>query len=68
MRARNCNVEGCEKPHHARGWCDSHYRWSRDNGWAEPDYPLPVYYAGKRYRPASTTYDRSGDEGPSPRR
>jgi hypothetical protein len=23
------------KPHPAWRWCDSQYRWSRDNGWAE---------------------------------
>ncbi len=67
-RMKTCSVEGCAQPHHAPGWCASHYRWSRDNDWAEPDYPLPVYYAGKRYRPVSTAYDRSGDEGPPPRR
>ena len=47
---KTCNVEGCEKSHHARGWCDSHYRWSRDNGWAEPDYLLPVIVDGIRMR------------------
>lgn len=26
----NCNVEGCNKPRHARGICDTHYaQWSR---------------------------------------
>ena len=34
---RTCNVEGREKPHHTRGWCDCHYRWWRDYGWVEPD-------------------------------
>ena len=68
MSIRTCNVEGSEKPHHARGYRDSHYRWSRDNGWAEPDYPLPVYYGGRRYRPVSTAYGRTRDQGPAPRR
>jgi hypothetical protein len=68
MSGKTCNVEGCQKLHHARGWCDSHYRWSRDNGWAEPVHLLPVYYAGRPHRPASTAYDRSWDEGPPARR
>jgi len=26
----NCNLEGCDKPRHARGICDKHYaQWSR---------------------------------------
>ena len=60
-----CDVEGCDRPRHTRGWCDSHDRWSRDNDWAEPDYPLPVYMGGRRYRPMSNAYDRSEDEGPA---
>lgn len=30
MTARTCNIEGCDNPHQARGWCDKHYaRWHR---------------------------------------
>lgn len=30
MGERICSVDGCEKPHKARGWCKSHYRrWLR---------------------------------------
>jgi hypothetical protein len=32
----NCNLEGCNKPRHARGICDKHYaQWSRqkDQSW-----------------------------------
>lgn len=29
--ARTCSVEGCGRPHTARGWCKSHYyRWQRN--------------------------------------
>ncbi len=27
-----CNIEGCGKPHLARGWCESHYRRWRRHG------------------------------------
>lgn len=28
MMERTCSIEGCEKPHIARGWCHKHYkRW-----------------------------------------
>jgi hypothetical protein len=27
---RLCSIDGCNKPHDARGWCDTHYaRWKR---------------------------------------
>lgn len=26
MSDRTCSVDGCDKPHAARGWCDTHYR------------------------------------------
>lgn len=26
MSDRTCSVNGCDKPHHARGWCHTHYR------------------------------------------
>lgn len=30
MGERTCTIEGCEKRHVARGWCDTHYcRWKR---------------------------------------
>ena len=38
MTQRICSIEGCEKPHKARGWCMTHWsRWSKtgDPGPAE---------------------------------
>jgi hypothetical protein len=33
---RTCTIEGCEKPHMARGWCAMHYlRWWRTGDPAE---------------------------------
>lgn len=30
MSQRICSVDGCEKPHFGRGWCNTHYaRWRR---------------------------------------
>ena len=30
MSQRICSVDGCEKPHFGRGWCNAHYsRWRR---------------------------------------
>lgn len=30
MAERTCSIEGCERPHNARGWCTTHYeRWRR---------------------------------------
>lgn len=30
MTKRTCTVEGCERPHNARGWCGPHYtRWHK---------------------------------------
>lgn len=31
---RTCSVEGCEKPHLARGWCGMH--WARWRKWGDP--------------------------------
>lgn len=34
---RTCEVDGCEQPHRARGYCRTHYRqWERANGKAKP--------------------------------
>lgn len=32
MADRTCSVDGCENPHIARGWCDTHYRRWRKHG------------------------------------
>jgi hypothetical protein len=40
MTKRTCVIDGCERPHWARGWCEMHYdRWKKrgDAGAAEPN-------------------------------
>lgn len=32
MSERTCSIEGCDKPHEARGWCPAHYRRWRATG------------------------------------
>ena len=32
MAQSTCSVEGCDRPHRARGFCDTHYREARRNG------------------------------------
>lgn len=30
MAERTCTIEGCDRPHRARGWCNAHYwQWSK---------------------------------------
>lgn len=47
-----CSIEGCEKPHYARGWCKKHwYRWRRHGDplaimKAEPVYAEHPGYGG----------------------
>ncbi len=37
---RSCAVDGCDRPHEARGWCHGHYlRWTR-TGEVMPHVPL----------------------------
>lgn len=40
MSKRTCSVEGCDKPHEARGWCAAHYRRWRIHGDARVDIPV----------------------------
>lgn len=53
MSNRTCSIEGCERPHLARGWCGAHYaRWKRHG---DPLTTLPMG------RPGGTP---SGTENP----
>lgn len=37
--ARECGVDGCEKPHYARGLCGMHYKRVRRHGDPQPEVP-----------------------------
>lgn len=40
IERRVCSIEGCERPHKARGWCPGHYsRWLA-TGEVRPELPL----------------------------
>lgn len=32
MAQRTCSIDGCEKPHFGRGWCEMHYRRWYEHG------------------------------------
>lgn len=37
MADRTCSIDGCERPHSARGWCHRHYiRWRETGTTADP--------------------------------
>ena len=40
VRHRTCTVEGCGRPHSARGYCATHHRRVLRNGTADPDRPV----------------------------
>lgn len=45
---RICEIAGCGRTHHARGWCIGHYvRW-RDTGDVRPTVPLKEQSFGQR--------------------
>jgi len=44
---QGCSVEGCERPHEARGWCSAHYeRWRKD-GTVRPAVPVRAWTGGE---------------------
>lgn len=72
MATKTCSVDGCERPHLARGWCKLHYdRWRHRGG--DPAIPLPPhgFQPGHPGRPRTTDYaalfeskvDRSNPDG-----
>jgi hypothetical protein len=38
-RSRCCSVEGCDRPHRARGLCTTHYARVHVYGWPDPTTP-----------------------------
>lgn len=35
-----CSIDGCEREHHANGWCSMH--WQRVKAWGHPGEKLPI--------------------------
>ena len=48
MTKRTCKIDGCDRPHEARGWCDLHNRRWRRNG--DPLDPGAVIYGDDEAR------------------
>ena len=49
-----CSIDGCDRPHKARGWCAMHH-----NRWLRSGDPGPV-----TARPSPTVWDRVDKNGP----
>lgn len=41
MAKRTCSIDGCDRPHAARGWCMTHWRRWRRTGTTDPATPPP---------------------------
>lgn len=42
MGKRTCSVNGCDRTHRARGFCDMHYRRAVKSGEVVPERPIPA--------------------------
>lgn len=43
MGDRTCSVEGCNRSHYGRGWCQLHYNRVRNTGSTDPRLATPVH-------------------------
>lgn len=61
MAERTCSFPGCDKPHKARGWCQTHYRFWRLYG--DPGKRLRIRNTGT---PEERWWARVNKNGPIP--
>lgn len=54
-----CAVDGCERPHHANGYCDAHNRRLRDTGDVRPHEPFRVTGIPETYEAAHRAIRRA---------
>jgi hypothetical protein len=47
MTARLCEVEGCNRPHQSRGWCNTHYRRWQRHGAPNAEAPIEAKITGE---------------------
>lgn len=54
MTQRTCSINGCDKPHHARGWCKVHYKawWKHGDPAGAPARPAQICAIEDCTRPA----------------
>lgn len=48
MADRTCSINGCERPHYGRGWCQMHYKRWRSTFWSRVDKNGPASWLGTR--------------------
>jgi hypothetical protein len=70
-----CSIDGCDRPHVARGWCDTHYRrWLNHGdpldggqgfhgGWNTRLYVVWKNMKARCHNPKATRFDRYGGRG-----
>lgn len=61
LELKGCQHPGCERPRHARGLCDSHYRRERRRGSSEHEGRQPIFGAT---RPRGVGLDRGQVDNP----
>lgn len=60
MAKRACKIDGCSRPSRARGWCNTHYEYSRRHGLISVSPSTPQGEVQRYYREVVVPYE--GDE------
>ena len=59
MSARRCSIDGCDRKHYARGWCEAHYQRWKKHGHAVALIPINIAPAALNAR---ATHCKRGHE------